>query len=103
VSIDTVFKPAAPLTLVGVTAVQPAPGDAGRGIYTFRVRCLVTGYFTWGRTAAVVSAGAPAAGVPSPNTIGMTVGGVEVFEIPGDSFFIASSAAAFEILGGSGA
>jgi hypothetical protein len=102
-SIDTVFKPAAPLTLVGVTAVQPCPGQNGTGIYTFHVRCLATAYLTWGRNAAVVAAGAPAAGVPSPNTVGMTIGGVETFEIPGDSFFISTVAASFELIGGSGA
>jgi hypothetical protein len=101
-SIDTVFKPAAPLTLVGVTAVQPCPGQNGTGIYTFHVRCLATAYLTWGRNASIVSNAGPGAG-PVVNTVGMTIGGVETFEIPGDSFFISNVAASFELIGGSGA
>ncbi len=100
-SIDTTFKPSGPTTLVGVTAVAPMTRDAAAGVTTFRVRCLVTGYLTWGPTNAVASI-TPAA-APAPNTIGMTSGGNAAYiEVPAASFFIASAAAAFELTPGSG-
>jgi hypothetical protein len=103
-SIDTVFKPAGPLTQLSTSAVQICPPGTGSGIYTFRVRCLATAYFSWGRLSTITALGAPVAGTNvSENTIGMTIGGVEIFEIPGDSFFISSVAAAFEFCPGSGA
>lgn len=105
-SVDTVFKPTGALTLVGVTPIQVAITD-GAGLATYHVRCLVTGYFAWGQTAAKATSNLtntpPVAGVPAPQAIGMTVGAVEVFEIPAGVFIVASAAAAFEMIAGQGA
>lgn len=98
-SIDTTFKPQGPTTLVGVTAVQVDQGQAGSS--TIRVRCLVTAYLTWGVASTITAAGAPGA-TPVVNTVGLTAGTVETFEIPIRMFFISSVAAAFEVTPGMG-
>ena len=92
------FSPAGPSVLVGVTAVQ-VPCTAGSGVtgFSFRVRCLVAAYLTWGSTSGVTAVGGP--GV---NTLGMAAGGVETFAFPAASWFIANVAAAFEISPGDG-
>lgn len=103
-SIDTTFQPKSPTFLVGATALQVAP-DSQMGVTTFRVRLIVAGpaYLSWGFNNAVTAKGAPAAGVPVANTLGMTVAGsVMYIEVPGNSWFISSVAAAFEITGGQG-
>lgn len=103
-SVDTLFKPLGPLTLIGTSAVQVVQqGNANAGVLSFRVRNLLStaAYFSWG-PAAVGAPVAPTAGVPSPNTIGMLPTSVETFEIPAYSYFIASAAAAFEIQPGQG-
>jgi len=104
-SIDTTFKPIGLTTLVGTSAVQasPDPTSDSRACTTFRVRCLVAAYLTWGSQASVTAAGAPGAGTPVNNTIGMSiVGEVEYLEIPYASYFISSVAASFEITPGIG-
>jgi hypothetical protein len=100
-SIDTTFHPITQTILVGATAVQVST-DTQLDATTFRVRCLVTAYLTWGGNSSITAKGAPAAGVPVFNTLGMTVGSVMYIEVPSNSFFIASAAAAFEITGGKG-
>lgn len=45
---------------------------------------------------------APVVGTPSPNTIGMQVGGVETFMLPPNAWFRAAAATTFEIEGGEG-
>jgi len=100
-SIDTTFHPITQTVLVGAAAVQVAT-DTQLDANTFRVRCLVAAYLTWGNKSTITAAGAPAAGVPVMNTIGMAAGGVMYVEVPANSFFIASAAAAFEITGGKG-
>lgn len=100
-TIDTVFKPLTPTSLVGVSAVQVAP-DAQNGGTTFRVRCLVSAYLSWGFKSTITALGAPAAGVAVANTVGMTAGTVETFEIPTAAWFISNVAAAFEITNGQG-
>jgi len=100
-SIDTTFHPITQTVLVGTTAVQVAP-DTQLDATTFRVRCLAAAYLTWGPTG-VTAKGAPAAGVPVFNTLGMSVvGSVMYIEVPSNSFFISNVAASFEITGGKG-
>jgi hypothetical protein len=104
-SIDTVFKPTGPTALVAATATQVATQNAG-GVYMFRVINLATSIqrFSWGRTAAAATAlgGAAPVAAGTPNTITMLGGTVETFEIPCDSWFIASSATGFEFTPGQG-
>jgi hypothetical protein len=104
-SIDTVFKPTGPTVLIAATATQVASQNAG-GVYMFRVVNLATALqrFSWGRTAAAATAlsGAAPTAAGTPNTISMLGGTVETFEIPCDSFFIASSATGFEFSPGQG-
>jgi len=103
VSIDTTFHPITPTFLVGVAALQVDP-DTQLGTTTFRVRCIVAGpaYLTWGNKSTITAGGAPtAAGIA--NTLGMSVAGsVMYIEVPGNSWFISGTAAAFEITGGIG-
>jgi hypothetical protein len=103
-SIDTVFKPLGPTVLVGVTAVQVVASGTGSNYSSIRVRntATTTQYFTWGG-AAVAALGAPTAGVPSANTIGMAAGATETFDIPPALFFIGNTASAFEMTPGQGA
>jgi hypothetical protein len=72
----------------------------------FRVINLSTSIqrFSWARTAAAVTALAGTAPVAAgtPTTITMLGGTVETFEIPCDSWFIASSATGFEFTPGQG-
>jgi hypothetical protein len=99
-SVDTTFKPIGATYLLSTTAIQPTPDASGTA--TFRLRCLVAGYVTWGRTNAVTAAGAPGA-TPSANTIGVSiVGQVTYIEVPAASFFISSVASSFEITPGQG-
>lgn len=101
------FLPYDQTYLVGVAVVacvpkagsapsSPAPGT----VYSYRVRCLVTAYFTMGGSG-VASVGAPTAGVPSAYTVGMNAGGIETIRSP-FQYFIASVAAAFEVTPGEG-
>jgi hypothetical protein len=102
-SIDTTFHPITQTVLVGVTAAQVSP-DTQLDATTFRVRCMsaVSVYLTWGNSAAITSK-TPSAGTNAFNTLGMIgVGAVMYIEVPSNSFFIASAAAAFEITGGKG-
>jgi hypothetical protein len=102
-SLDTVFKQSGPAVLVGVTAVQVCPAQAG--VYTFRVVNSVATLqsFTWGKLSTITALGPPTAGVPSANTITMLPSSVETFEIPGDSYFIGNAGSAFYFHPGSGA
>ncbi len=86
--------------MVSASAVQIGPGLGGQ---SFRVQNLSTSvqYFTHGATSSVTSVGAPTAGVPSQNTIGMLPTSVEVFSglLP---YMIASSATGFLVTPGDG-
>jgi hypothetical protein len=101
--ITAAFQPQGPLTLLGLTPIQiqPATGDGSRAS-NYRFHCLVAGYFTWASTNLVVPAGAPTAGVPSVNTIGMAAGATEKFTLPVGSWLVSSVAAAFEVSVGEG-
>ncbi len=101
-TINTVFQPKTPTILVGVTAIQPAT-DNQLDAPGVRVRCLVTGYLSWGPKSNITALGAPANNAPVMNTMGMFAGTTETFEIPANFFFISSVAAGFEITGGTGA
>jgi len=101
-SVDSTFKPMTATYLVTTAAVN-IPEAFGAGISTFRVKCLAAAYITWGPTSSVTAKGAPAAGVPVVNTLGMaTIGSVMYIEVPANSFFISSVATAFEVTGGEG-
>jgi hypothetical protein len=104
-SIDTVFKPQGPNTLVVAAGIQIPNG--GSGVTSFRVRNLaaVAQYFGWGQNAAAAVTAAstpPSAGNPVVNQAGMLPTSVETFEIPGNMFFAASSATGFEFIAGQG-
>lgn len=96
--------------LVGVTPVQVMSGASSQNQVqntSYRIRCLVAGYLAWnpqvtGNALPVFSATAPAAGVPSVNTIGMSVGQTEVLDLGNNVWFLSSVAAAFEISAGEG-
>lgn len=99
---DSAFSPGGPTVLVGATAVQIPLAGSINNVQSYRVRCLVAAYLTWG-PSTVTAAGAPTAGVPSANTIGMAAGAVEKLSLPdGNTWFIASAAAAFEVTPGEG-
>jgi hypothetical protein len=98
-SLTSTFMPSGPTVLVGASAVQ-ANATSGSAV-NYRVRCLVSAYLTWGG-AGISAAGAPSAGSPVTNTIGMTAGGIETFTFPANSSFISSVAASFEVTPGEG-
>lgn len=112
-SVDVVFKPLAPTTLVGVAAIQASP-QAGTlqqaGVITFRIRNITVAAVTfgWGTTAAnTVSTPATAAAPQNVITLGgsatVGVGGVTVYlELPYNTFFISSAAASVEVTPGNG-
>lgn len=101
-SVDTTFKPIGKTVVVGPTggAVQPNDSSASAGIITFRIRCTVAGYLTWGGQA-VAAAVAPALGTPQSSTLGFAIG-VAYIDAPAASFFRGDGTSAFEITGGTG-
>lgn len=103
-SMDTTFRPMGNTVLVGTAAVAAVNKESAMGVSSFRVRCLVAAYLTWGPTAAVTAAGAPTAGNAGvANTLGMPAGGNAMYiEVPPGSFFISSVAASFEVTPGAG-
>jgi len=98
---DKPFVPTGQLILVNGSATQV--GNFGLPGSCWRVRNLSGSaqYFTWGQTSSVSSNGAPSAGSPSFNTIGMVGNSVEVFSGIGP-YMIASSATGFEVQQGDG-
>jgi len=105
---DSAFSVWGSTVLVGTTAVQVATSN-NQGPTSYRVRCLVAGYFSWAPVIAgtntvptILAPAAPTAGVPSVNTIGMSLGGVEVFMLPPNAFFVSNNAAGFEVTPGEG-
>lgn len=106
-SYDSTFAPKGPTTLLGVTVIQILPSNVDEQATSMLVRCLVTGYFAWlpgqlGQTAPAITVTAPTAGAPSANTIGMSIGSVQTFQLPANAWFKASAAAAFEFTPGEG-
>jgi hypothetical protein len=100
-TIDTTFSPLTSTYQIGAAAVQVAPKDLSGAVSTYRVRCLASGYLTWGQTSGVAAAGAPGAS-PVANTVGLTTGGVGYLQLPPGVYFISSVAAGFEVTGGQG-
>lgn len=98
---DKPFAPTGPAILVNGSATQI--GNLGYGGNCWRVRNLSasTQYFTTGTTNGVTSVGAPSAGVPSANTIGMIGNSVEVFSALAP-WMIASTSTGFEVIPGDG-
>lgn len=102
---DSTFTPKGPTYLVGTATVQ-CSSAVGEQCTSYRIRCLASGYLAWAAsqttTAPVLTATAPANGVPSTNTIGMTIGGVETLSLPQNAWFESSVAAGFEVTPGEG-
>jgi hypothetical protein len=97
------FNPQGSTVLVGTSAVQvPGASSPGGSSGGFRVRCLISGYLTWGQTSGVTAAGAPSGGSPVAATVGMSAGATETFKLPPQSYFISNVAASFEITPGEG-
>ena len=108
-SIDTCFKPTAATISIGTTPVAVSQVSGPGAVTTYRVRCLVAAYLSWGPTSAQATANAVAqAGLiagtgQAANTVGMFASSVETFELPAGSFLVASAALAFEVTPGQGA
>lgn len=105
---NNAFTPFGPTYLVGLSPVQVlATNGLCPTAYRIRNTSGSANVFSWypalasGQTPAGISATAPTAGVPSPNTITMLGTSVEVFQIPGNAWFVAS-AASLEITPGEG-
>lgn len=110
-SIETTFKPLAPTTLVGLTAIQASaqPGQLQQaGVTSFRIRNITAtaAVFGWGVSSASAVATAPTAAAPQ-NSItvagGAAIGGPAIYlELPVYTWFISSVAATFEVTPGMG-
>ena len=105
---NSAFAPFGPTYLIGTTAVQVLSTN-NNGSTSYRVRSLLatTQYLSWApagvaNAAPTITVTAPGAS-PSPYTLGITPGTVEVFgNLPPNGFFKADIAAAFEIPPGEG-
>ena len=105
---NSAFAPFGPTYLIGTTAVQVLSTN-NNGSTSYRVRSLLatTQYLSWApagvaNAAPTITVTAPGAS-PSPYTLGITPGTVEVFgNLPPNGFFKADIAAAFEITPGEG-
>jgi hypothetical protein len=100
-SVINAFQPQGSTFLVGTSAVQIT---SSTGACCYRVRNLAAAaqYFTWGNSSSVTSNGAPSAGNPSANTVGLAANGIEIYQLPGNVWMIASSATGFEVTPGEG-
>lgn len=103
---DSAFTPYGPLTLIGTAVVQVASTTLVNPA-SYRIRCLVAGYLSWAPSTGSVpptigAPTAPTAGVPSVNTIGMSVGQTEVIALPPNAYFLSNNAAGFEVTAGEG-
>lgn len=105
---NSAFAPFGPTYLIGTTAVQVLSTN-NNGCTSYRVRSLLTTtqYLSWApagvaNATPTITVTAPGAN-PSPYTLGITPGTVEVFgNLPPNGFFKADIAAAFEITPGEG-
>ena len=103
------FSPFGPTYLVGTTSVQVKSTNNDQPT-SYRVRNLLgtSQYFSYlppqpGDATQSITVTAPVAGTPSANTIGMLPYSVEIFGgLPGNAWFEADAAAAFEITPGEG-
>jgi hypothetical protein len=98
---DATFAPYGSVYLIGTTPVQVLTTNNVNPT-SYRIRCLVTGYISWGPNSGVPTPTAPTAGVPSPTTLGMSAGGIETFTLPPNGYFQSSNAAGFEVIAGEG-
>jgi hypothetical protein len=103
---DGAFSPWGNTVLVGAT-IKQVKSKQGTQAPNYRIRCLVAGYIAWS-TAQVATVpptftvAAPTAAVDAPNTFGMAVGQVEVFNLANDAYFLSSVDAGFEVTAGEG-
>ena len=103
------FSPFGPTYLVGTSSVQVQSSN-GNQPTSYRVKNMLgtTQYFSWlppqpNNATQNVTVTAPTAGNPSANTIGMLPYSVEIFGgLPGNAWFEADAAGAFEITPGEG-
>jgi hypothetical protein len=103
------FSPFGPTYLVGTSSVQVQSSN-GNQPTSYRVKNMLgtTQYFSWlppqpNNATQSVTVTAPVAGTPSANTLGMLPYSVEIFGgLPGNAWFEADAAAAFEITAGEG-
>lgn len=93
------FTPQTSTYLVGSSAVQVVGSSVQ---YRVRNTQSTAQYFTYGTSSSITYTGAPSAGTPSANTIGMLASTVEVFTLGPGTWFIGNTAGAFEITGGEG-
>lgn len=103
-SVDETFQPIGPTVAfaAGSAAAQIMPSGTGMRCTTVRVHCLTAGWLTWGASASLAAAAAPAAAPGSPNTLGFTAGQVEKIDIPGVNYFRNDSTGVFELTAGIG-
>jgi hypothetical protein len=103
------FSPFGPTVLVGTSSVQVSSSNNDQPT-SYRVKNMLstTQYFSWkppqpGDAVQSITVTAPTAGNPSANTIGMLPYSVEIFGgLPGNAWFEADAAGAFEITPGEG-
>jgi hypothetical protein len=103
-ALNSTFSPQGPTYLLVGTAIQIL-SNGQNAVQSYRIRNLSSSsqYFTWGAASSVTSVGAPSAGVPSANTIGMIGNSVETISgLPVGVWMIASSATGFEVTPGEG-
>lgn len=100
----TAFSQQGSTYLVVGTAISISTTNAGCINYRIRNLSTTTQYFTWAAAGATAptSVGAPSAGTPSANTMGMVGNSVETFTLPCNVQMIASSATGFEVTPGDG-
>lgn len=106
---NNAFTPFGPTYLVGTTTPTQALASNNLTPTAYRVRNTSSSanYLAWspvllsGNVPTSMQPVAPAAGSPSINTVGMIGASVEVFQLPGNCWFI-GGAAGFEVTPGEG-
>lgn len=97
---DHPFAPGGPTFLIGTVATQIPPG-AGQSFRFVNLLATVQ-HIAWGLTN-VVTVTAPVAGTPQANTLAVGPNAERTVTIPTPGlFFIATTAAAFEVTQGDG-
>ena len=105
---NNAFTPFGPTYLIGTAAPVQVITNNGLSPTSYRIRntSASANYIAWypplaSGNAPIFGAVQPTAGVPSQNTIGMLGASIEVFELPGNCWFI-GNASGFEVTPGEG-
>lgn len=103
---DGAFSPLGDTFSVSTTIVQATTRNNAMAP-NYRIRCLASGYISWATQQVsaqppAFTAAAPSPGTPKQNTFGMTTGQVEVFNLPGNAYFLSSVSEGFEVTPGEG-